>query len=61
MTFTLTIFKLSTFEEVGHSSVNSNTQRSQPHTKFKPTETNREIAFYNDKNLFGKMMVLRIL
>ena len=61
MTFTLTVFKLSTFEEVGHSSANSNTQSPQPHTKFKPTKTNREITFYNDKNLFGKMMVLRIL
>lgn len=40
-----TVFKLPTDEEIGHSSVNSNKQRSQPHTKFKPSKTTRDISF----------------
>jgi hypothetical protein len=43
---TLASFKLSTAEEVGHSSAESNTQRSQPHTRFKDSKTIREIDLH---------------
>ena len=44
------VFKLSTAEEVGHSSAYLNTPRPQPHTRFKQSKTIREITISENKH-----------